>query len=242
MLNPTLELDSPPVYRDFFIRVGGVNPFRKPMYRMVLAEKRRTLEGGNWFIWDENLSVAARGGFVEMRNELGDTELQQSTEQPLRIESGIREVLKYPSHEGWIIERWCPASTYGFRDEWENHTMPDGTLKLGPYPEYGDYEYCAGSSATTPSFNDIENTIRLTEFDLIRRATRANSGLAIIARLREAESKQLARLESAKAQYIRYLNERFNFLHSATREAGRLREGLAQNMRKRGSKIGHVGN
>lgn len=51
---------------------------------------------------------------------------------------------KYGKVPKWVLERWRPPSAFGTPELWISQTMtPDGSLALGPFPVYGQYEFAA---------------------------------------------------------------------------------------------------
>lgn len=152
-----------PIYvRRFLRRVGGLNPYGEPKYRIVLAEKIHEWHGGRWHDWPENATLQDMGG---MKFE-ADKELQKhvielahkgippqelyaelvrlvpTANKPVRVVEEMRFVQRYPYVKGWIFQRWRPASQFGSRIWWEAQTVqgrPDLPM-LGPFPEKGAYE------------------------------------------------------------------------------------------------------
>jgi len=64
--------------------------------------------------------------------------------------------------EGWILERWFPASSYGSRDQWESALSQDGeTPMMGPFPERGGYFMLSGGGPwpEIPILDDVRASI-----------------------------------------------------------------------------------
>lgn len=97
---------------------GGLNTYGEPNYRAVWGQSRLDWIGGKWEDYSPEGSL-------------------------LREVYEVRRVPKY-AVDRWIIERWCPAETYGCPALWEMQTFEtiDGRIipGLGPYPSRGDYE------------------------------------------------------------------------------------------------------
>jgi hypothetical protein len=70
-------------------RVGGRNPFRKPNFRLVLAQGVFKLRGGLWHKWRDGATLQARGGMFV--NEDG-VRVQQSAEKPISVTAEMRWV------------------------------------------------------------------------------------------------------------------------------------------------------
>ena len=153
--------------KDHIRRVGGVNIYGEPNYRLLLAEDRIVKAAGAWNIWDENLSLDDRGGLgiakaQEMlqsgcrEEEISEFFDGQIAAHPLRVVNGMMETQLY-TWEGWILENWKP--TKGSRENWESVTFR-GEPTAGPYPAEGDYGLFAGPSPYRPSCQEITDSIR----------------------------------------------------------------------------------
>lgn len=149
----------PKSHQDALLRIGGKNPFGEPMYRIILMETRVTKASGDWNIWDDSVDIDDRGG-VNFKKALELARAGASSEQieealtpatPLRVDHGIADIPLYPS-EGFCIEKWKPASTFGPPSDWP--------ADQGPYPQYGDYELLAGPVPHLPSITDMETAVR----------------------------------------------------------------------------------
>lgn len=155
---------APKAYEEFLLRVGGKNPFGEPNYRLVHTASRRQLQGGAWKEWDEALSLQERGGMVV---DPASGLVVPSTCKPNKIVKEMRWVLKYVSgFEGWLLERWMPASHYGARDVWNHLHLPEDEdiLLLGPYPSEGDYECCSEIVPELPAFEKLHEAIKFQAF------------------------------------------------------------------------------
>ena len=147
--------------RGFLLRIGGKNPHGEPMYRLVLAQRCTTLVGGLWHDWEDNLSLAERGGMVAT-----DRGMAPSPHRPQRVVADLRKVQRYPDMQGWILQRWYPVHMYGVsRQWWESQVVPGSDVPLlGPYPETGNYEKVSGAPVDhEPSLSRLEDAIRRVE-------------------------------------------------------------------------------
>lgn len=126
---------EPPSYlQEICRRLGGVNKYGEPNYRLVRAEGRRRFSGGRWFEWDKSTPLSERNAEYH---------------RPLRVVIEVRPVAMYPGKHCWILERYMPADAYGCRELWEAPISMGGTMKwvdgeyvpsAGPYPARGDWE------------------------------------------------------------------------------------------------------
>lgn len=172
-------------------RLGGVNPYDEPMFRLIRAEDRVTLAAGEWNIWPDDATLEDRSGLalqtiqqmLAMRQEallimqgqgFIPSEIRQAAERmdrqideiiaeelkkvPLRVDVGQQLTPLY-NLEGWILEKWRPASTFGSPEEWERYQFA-GIAALGPYPYQGDYEMMAGPTPHLPSEVQLEEAVR----------------------------------------------------------------------------------
>jgi hypothetical protein len=151
--------------RKFLERVGGLNPYNEPNYRLVLAQSVMILRGGEWYDWPEGTDIEDQGGIhfseekvaSEILTRLPGTNLQLrqqleaiasaavSEQQPVRIVKEMRWIRRFPNMNGWMLMHWDPPHMYGSRMWWESHRVkgaPD-LIVLGPFPEQGGYEQTA---------------------------------------------------------------------------------------------------
>jgi hypothetical protein len=103
-------------------RVGGLNRFGRPNFRVVWGWSRLTWIGGKWTDRD-----SATGGIIREVVEL-------------------RRVPKYLPHDRWHLERWLPPELYGPPERWYERTVEReegfSVPALGPFPREGEYEHC----------------------------------------------------------------------------------------------------
>jgi hypothetical protein len=209
---------------DYLLAIGGRTPFDEPMWRLVVAESVVwKVAGGK--VWDENLSLSDRGGF-------------SSLNKPLRDESDhLVERRRYPHLSGWILQRWFPPSSYS-KSQWfalEN-CLPDGTPKLGPYPQFGDYEMIVGPAQRIPSKSELYSFI-----SSYYRELESRTG-SIESRIREAvnaaEYERRREEHRIRALTEDYMRDKCSYLFSSSLEAGRIRTAKAEKLGIRE----HVGN
>lgn len=122
----------PEYLRKFINLRGGMNPFNEPRYRLVWSEDRFEQVGGEWYEWDESLSVNDRNYVNRHGQELN---------KPRRVVEDLRWIHKYPTEHKWVLEKWQSAETYGDPELWYQAVSPSGKVPLmGAYPHQGDYE------------------------------------------------------------------------------------------------------
>jgi hypothetical protein len=214
MLDP--NIDTPKDYQEFVTRVGGKNPYGKPMWRVVLAQRclRRSsgllhsLPSGDVSVFD----VDAKGKVHYQQPE--DT-----------VKSGEFYLPRYNA-EGWIAERWFPASAWGTPEEWGQHKGEAGErLFHEPYPVQGDYFMLIGPFEKLPEHSDIENALRMFEHEHDKRPTDFKKHFAQVLRDEEtAREKRREKLEQ-DLMYMRK-NELVPVLKSGSLEAQRYRNEL----------------
>jgi len=122
MIRVTREIhEAPTAVRERIARVGGLNRFGEPNFRVAWGGSRLGWIGGRWTDRDAN----------------GNT-IRESVE--------LRYVPKYLPLDRWHIERWTPPEKYGAPENWYAQTVEteDGIRvpALGPYPSRGEYEHC----------------------------------------------------------------------------------------------------
>lgn len=218
---------------DYLLTIGGKTPFGEPMWRLVIAGNVVwKVAGGK--VWDEGLSISERGGF----NFAGEDGWGLYRNKPIRDESDrLVERKRYPHLEGWILQRWFPPSAYS-RTQWfacEN-CLPGGIPKLGPFPQFGDYEMIGGPIQRAPSRSELHSFISAYFRGLELRAG------SIESRIREAvnaaEYERQKEEQRVRAMADEYMRDKCSYLFSSSLEAGRIRT-------ERAGKLGireHVGN
>ena len=216
----------------FLVSFGGRNPFDKPQWRLLVSSDRRVKESGVYRDWAAGLSTAEKGGL-----NFEGCRFRRHDNRPLRVVTEMREVRKYPHVEGWILERWFPASSYGTQAEWYSYKAVDGfTPMLGPYPECGDYEMVYGPWAKAPSTDTLQGLISKYSHGVnSRRGTAESRAQEYLLRYQyEEEQAELKR----KAEYEAMMRDHISPLHSGSLAASRWRQDLA---RRTGNGHEHIG-
>ncbi len=84
-------------------------------------------EAGVYRDWAEGLTTAEKGGMrFEPLPDLPGCNFGRYDNKPLRVVTEMREIRKYPHADGWILEKWFPASAYGTQEEWYSYKAIDG--------------------------------------------------------------------------------------------------------------------
>ena len=226
-------------------RRGGVNPMGFPIYRLVQSELVVEKIGGAWHEWDDNLNIADRGGI-----ESGEGgRAQKSHFSPDRVVLEVRDVPKYAhlDDQGWILERWYPASFYGSPQAWESHkvkiadvnghmTIESSVPQLGPFPAHGQYEMLTGPFTREPSISFLEDFI--SAWEQRRDSFPEDIEKFIRMRVEAATRKEEERAEGAfQKNYLR-IKDSAKPLTSTTLEAGRWRS----RMFEKSGHTSHIGN
>ena len=220
----------PAEIEEYLQNIGGRTPFGEPMWRLVLAGNVIwKVAGGK--VWEEQLSVAERGGFDRKEG-------RRHENRPLREEADrLVEQKRYPHLQGWLLQKWFPPLAYN-KAQWfaPENCLPGGTPKLGPYPQYGDYEMLGGPVQKVPGRQELYEFI-----SAYYRGIESRSG-SVDSRLREAlnAAEYARRKEDEKTREFvdDYMRDKCSYLWSSSLEAGRMREATA---RKCGI-TEHVGN
>lgn len=114
--------DTPQEVTREITRYGGLNPFGKPNWRVVLGQ---------------NVREQCFGTMRHMPCVSADADITGI--EPERFESGELWVPRY-SVPGWVLERWFPEHAWGSQDAWEAVTAADGVTRMkGAWPRQGDY-------------------------------------------------------------------------------------------------------
>jgi hypothetical protein len=249
-------------------RMGGVNVYGEPLFRLIRAEDRITQAAGAWAIWPDDVAVEDRGGLalqtaqqmckegrelLERMYALGGSledirkQARENTNivneflnsrmdaAPVRVEFGVSEVPLYP-YEGWVIEKWKPAHTFGAPNEWEAYRF-GGECAIGPYPHHGDYELVAGPTPYMPTAKELEDAVRqqLKETE----AKPFNPAQRVFRMVERQEQMREKRQKNRKGLILDYLQDSPASLYkTVSLGAGRVREQMA----KRAGLKGHYGN
>jgi hypothetical protein len=216
---------------DYLAVIGGRNPYQEPMWRLVLASSIIwKIAGGN--IWDESLGVTERGGFNIETGHRYDN-------HPLRDESTfLVEQQRYPEIEGWVLQRWFPAEKYS-RAEWfapENCIPFTNIPKLGPYPQFGDYEIMQGPIPRVPAMEELRVYIKSYYYGMASRSQSMQQ--RIVEATTAAQYKKEQDEQRTRTRAYEEIRDKCSYLTSSSLEAGRIRT-------ERAEKIGirsHLGN
>jgi len=221
----------------FLLRFGGENPFGKPNWRVIVSADRLVREAGVYRDWADGLSTTERGGlnFTPSKDVPG-MNFQRYDNKPIRVVTEIREVQKYPDIEGWLLEKWWPASQYGTRDEWYSYKAADGiTPMLGAYPEDGDYEFLFGPWPKIPPVSELQTFISAYSAQIAnKRGTPESRAREYMLRF---EYLRLQAEEKRKTEYNAWFRDELSPMKSGSLEASRWRQELAKRVGRRS----HVG-
>ena len=183
-------------------RVGGVNPFGEPMFRLILAECRVIRSAGSWNQWSKNVPVEDRGGLgikhvIQMlkdgcsAQEINEYVNSRTAAQPEKTIVGMVDRRLY-QYQGFILEKWKPAITFGSPDDWYSYRF-QGEAALGPYPTYGDYELCAGPTPYLPTQEECIEAIQRTFREIDERPSSPQARMSQMLAAMEEQEKALQR-------------------------------------------------
>lgn len=133
--------DTPEAVRQAITAHGGLNPYGKPMWRVVLAQNRLSKKRGIWHTF-------ADGRNEQFRSEGASKEGLVFSYNPLKatsVEYGVRETPRYGCR-GWILEKWLAAECW-LRGGWNDDA--------GPKPVEGDYWMLGGPWDELPQIHDL---------------------------------------------------------------------------------------
>lgn len=136
------EKDTPFGIRVMLREYGGLTPDGGPLWRLILACNKRVRVAGV-------MRTIPRG-------------CMEDHPTPERIEEGVFWVRRYQHFDGWILERWFPAGTWGTEADWKSHKGgADGrTQMLADWPRHGDYFMLAGPWRSIEAAGDLKAAIR----------------------------------------------------------------------------------
>ena len=147
--------DTPAEVTEKLLRWGGKNEHGDPNWRIILAENHLVQRAGMWTEFADDTE--------QVQFETVGKDVRYTTRQiaPDAIRIGMFWVPLYPC-QGWILERWFPASAYGSRQQWESALSQDGvTPMMGPFPEKGGYFMPSGGGPwpQIPLLEDVRASI-----------------------------------------------------------------------------------
>jgi hypothetical protein len=222
----------------FVTRFGGRNPYGGPRWRLLAASDRLVKEAGVYRDWAPGLTTAEKGGLNFQPNpHAPGCNFSRYDNKPVRVVTEMREIRKYPHAEGWILERWFPASAYGTQEEWRSYKAVDGiTPMLGPYPERGDYEMMYGPWPRIPSCDLLQRLISSYAAQMDgRRGTPESRAREYLLRYQYEE--ELAE-RKRKAEYDAHMRDELSPMRSGSLAASRWRQDLAA---RTGNANEHIG-
>lgn len=213
--------------QQFLTRFGGRNPYGLPQWRIIVAADVMVKEAGVYRDWADGMTNAEKGGinFTPYEAGLG---MQRYDNKPIRVVTEMRETQKYPGSEGWILEKWFPASSYGSRDDWHTFKAIDGiTPMLGPYPERGDYEFIFGPWPKVPSTDVLQGYVSRYVAGISAKTGTPESRAREYVQRYEYQQQQAE--EKRKAEYMTMFRDELTPMHSSSLGASRWRNELAVN-------------
>src|SRR5579884_1931172 len=141
--------DTPSAVIKSITEHGGLNPYGKPYWRVILAHNHTRPKRGLWHKFPngtEQFTPTGDGKFNY--NQVHATVIEETRETPV-----------WPIPNQWIVERWFPAEVWGDRETW---------AKSSPYPEEGEYYLILQGPPESPwlqmpELNDIKQAISMWE-------------------------------------------------------------------------------
>lgn len=221
----------------FLKRYGGSNPYGLPRWRLVVSSDRLIKEAGVWSDWAEGLTTKEKGGlnFAPIEGQPGVV-YERFRNRPLRVVTEVRETQKYPHVDGWILESWLPASSYGTPEDWYSYKADDRvTPMLGPYPECGDWEMQYGPWNKLPATDLLQGLISQYSSSIAnRKGTAFSRAVEYLNRAAYAKEKEEKKLRD---EYEAIFRDVLSPMKSSSLAASRWRQDLA----KRTGQTSHVG-
>ncbi len=126
MNTETVRQDPPQWIQDRLTKLGGLNPYGKPNYRVV---------------WGGNRTYQV-GGMFNKVIEIKDEMIIGKSISIVTREAEMRTMLKYHPRR-WHLERWRGPEFYGDREAWYRDSYDEESKlhTMGDYPTEGDYEH-----------------------------------------------------------------------------------------------------
>lgn len=231
---------GPEKYVRELTKMGGLNPFGLPLYRLVVIGKVTRKIGAHWEDWPESVAYELRHGIVT-NPETGLPE--ESPYKPTWVGDEVRETESYddPSQwDMWLLERWAPASIECSREEWfAPHNLINGNPdipKLGPYPNEGRYYWCAGPFEEPPALSFLADMI--SQWNYNREHMERDLAKLVKQRQYEAEQRHQEKRDKAEADAAYRIREALSPITTVSLGAGRWR----QAMYERAGFRTHIGN
>jgi hypothetical protein len=153
------EKDTPDWIREDLAEYGGLSPTGKPIWRLILAQNRRIHYFGRQNFIAKGRTAHLMENAVQQEDGFGVNSPENLV--PDRIAEGEFWFPRYHI-QGWILERWFPASVWGTREKWEGEKAQDErTRLLAAYPQDGDYMMMpCGPWRSIAEAGDIKAAIR----------------------------------------------------------------------------------
>lgn len=206
-------LTAPLHLRRAMLARGGVNQYGEPMYRLVRAEARKRLAWGRWHEWPRGLKTRFKNPEIN---------------RALRSFIGVKPVPMYPGENGWVLERFSPADSFGSNVQWYSPESMGGTkrwmgpevgyiLASGHFPFRGDYQ---GTGYIFP--NDVSEALIC---NAIGRIEQFRDGMPRDPFRRAKQETTIAEVEEARSEaaWTAYFNdqqdEELDTLNARTPEA-----------------------
>lgn len=228
---------GPELYVKELTRAGGLNPYKLPMYRLVLIGQRTTKQAFQWEDWADNIPYEQRHGVM---TDPMTGKPMESPSRPLQTKTEMREVTYYHDQdpEEWLLERWWPP--FESRAEWFDprrcvNGNPD-LPKSGPYPDEGDYLYCAGTFPQPPEVGMLLDLIAMWMRN--REAMEQDVEKYVKQQQEVAEWNYEQRRQKSQANTEAHIRDLLSPITTMSLGAGRWR----QQMYERAGFRGHVGN
>ena len=136
--------DTPSDIAKLITAHGGLNPYGRPMWRLILCQNHLTKKRGIWHEFGD-------GTIEQVIRDPATGKFHHNPLHAIRVFEGVRETPML-GFKGWILERWFPAE---FWVPWN----PD----QGPFPEEGEYFFKGGPWEQRPSTDDLLECISIWE-------------------------------------------------------------------------------
>jgi hypothetical protein len=112
LIRRDIKPNGTPVRKDLqqvLTRMGGVNPFGEPLFRLLRAEDRITQAAGAWAVWPDDVSVEDRGGLQIQQAQHMVKENQEMLQRMFRVGATIDELKKVSRENANIINEFLQA-------------------------------------------------------------------------------------------------------------------------------------
>jgi hypothetical protein len=149
---------------------------------------------------------------------------EHAEKRPDRVIKGTYEAVPVYQMEGWIVEKWKPAHSFGTPEQWNSITY-EGEPALGPYPTYGDYDYIAGPTPYQPSEAELREAVAQHFKQLHERA--ASPAQRVKQMLDRMERRRQERIKELKNRAEAFAKDNQQIFGGSSLEAGRIRNEIA---------------